>query len=79
MKEREKDVSLDKDAKENYSKHVKPLLQVSDKRTKGFNTVFGYPVEFVPIGNPHNSKVNEPMRFKLLDNGQLLSNHVVHY
>ncbi len=52
IKEREENGSLDKDAKENYSKHVKPLLQVSDKRTKGFNTVFGYPVELLLLATP---------------------------
>ncbi|NHF57787.1 DUF4198 domain-containing protein [Flavobacteriaceae bacterium TP-CH-4] len=66
-------------AKERYSKHVKALLQVDDRRSDHFKTRLGYPIEFVPLENPFDKKVGEPISFLLLRDGKPLADQTVHY
>lgn len=66
-------------AKEEYSKHVKAILQVGDEKSPHFNTVFGYPIEFVPLSNPYQIKTGDRLAFKLLLDGKPLKNQTVHY
>jgi len=66
-------------ARERYSKHVKALLQVGDRRTSQFETEFGYPIEFIPLQNPYTRKVGDQLGFKLLWQGKPLPNQVVHF
>ncbi len=79
IKKRKEEGSYSSGAKEKYSKHVKMLFQVGDKKTDHFNTVFGYPIEFVPLNNPYELKTGESISFKLLANGKPLANQTVHY
>ena len=44
---------LEQDAVESYQKHVKAIYQVGDEKTTDWNTVLGYPIEFVPLANPY--------------------------
>jgi len=74
---KEKDI-LDQDAVEKYSKHVKAIFQVGDQRTKDWATVLGYPIEFVPMSNPYHLHEGEPLRVKLLRNGEPLANQLVY-
>jgi len=39
----------DKKALEKYSKHVKAILQVDQKRSDNFSTELNYPIEFIPL------------------------------
>lgn len=66
-------------AKERYSKHVKALLQVTEKRTSHFNTRLGYPIEFVPKENPYDLSVGDPFTLTLLLDGKAVADQVVHY
>lgn len=66
-------------AREKYAKHVKALLQVSDKKTDHFNTVLGYPIEFVPNNNPYVLSKGDKLSFRLLKEGKPLANQMVHY
>ncbi len=66
-------------ARERYSKHVKALLQVDAKRSGHFKTRLGYPIEFVPLENPFDKKVGEPISFLLLRDGKPLADQTVHY
>lgn len=79
IEKRREDGSYDSGAKEKYSKHVKMLFQVGDKKTNHFATVFGFPIEFVPLNNPYELKMGESISFKLLSNGKPLANQTVHY
>ena len=65
--------------REKYSKHVKAILQVADRRTKHFETKLGYPMEFIPLNNPYELSINDQISFKLLSRGKPLSNQIVHY
>ena len=69
---------MDQDAVEKYSKHVKTVFQVGDKRTDDWSTILGYPIEFVPMSNPYTSKQGDELSFKLLWQGQPLANQLVY-
>lgn len=66
-------------AREKYSKHVKALFQVSGKRTNDFDTVLGYPIEFIPLNNPYKLSKGDMLSLKLLKEGEPLTNQTVHY
>ncbi|MCD6564978.1 MAG: DUF4198 domain-containing protein [Bacteroidales bacterium] len=66
-------------AREKYSKHVKALFQVSGKRTNNFNTVLGYPVEFIPVNNPYDLSKGDKLSLRLLKEGKPLTNQMVHF
>ena len=44
---------MNEDAAELYSKHVKTVFQVGQRRSEGFKTKLGYPIEIVPLQNPY--------------------------
>lgn len=69
----------DSSARERYSKHVKAILQVSDKQTSHFKTEFGYPIEFIPLQNPYELTLGDKISFRLLSGGKPLSDQIVHY
>lgn len=74
---KEKDI-LDQDAVEKYAKHVKAIFQVGDQRTNDWQTVLGYPIEFVPQSNPYHLHDGEPLKVQLLRNGKPLANQLVY-
>jgi hypothetical protein len=70
--------TLDQDAVEKYSKHVKTIFQVGDKLTQDWLTPMGYPIEFVPMSNPYDLHPGHAMSFQLLWQGQPLANQLVY-
>lgn len=79
IKERKADGSFNSGAREKYSKHVKALFQVGDKRTEEYGTVFGFPIEFVAKTNPYTVNAGESLSFQLLRDGKPLPNHICHF
>lgn len=75
---RKKNNLEDNDAIEKYSKHVKTIFQVGDKRTDDWNTVLGYPIEFVPLENPYQANVEKEIQVKLLWKGKPLAEQLVY-
>jgi uncharacterized GH25 family protein len=75
---RKENNTLDQDAVEKYSKHVKAIFQVGDQRSNDWQTNFGYPIEFVPLSNPYHLHEGEPLQVQLLRNGQPLANQLVY-
>ncbi len=69
----------DRPAREKYSKHVKALLQVSEKRTDHYSEEFGYPIEFMPLENPYELSVGDKLSFQLLVNGTPIAGQTVHF
>lgn len=67
------------DAKERYSKHVKAIVQVGDRRSNDFATVLGYPAEIVPVDNPYSVKIGGTLTVKALVDGKPLPNALVLY
>ncbi len=79
LEERKEESVHNSGAREKYSKHVKMLFQVGDKKSEQYKTVFGFPIEFVPMDNPYNAKAGERISFQLLSGGEPLANQIVHF
>ncbi len=75
---REENDKLEEDAVEKYSKHVKTVFQVGDKRTDDWKTNLGYPIEFIPLQNPYNIHSGEALNARLLWQGEPLANQLVY-
>ncbi|MEM1122278.1 MAG: DUF4198 domain-containing protein [Bacteroidota bacterium] len=75
---RKQNDALDKAANERYSKHVKTIFQVGERKTDDWQTVLDYPIEFVPMTNPYTAKKGGELSCKLLWKGQPLPNHLVY-
>ena len=75
---RKKNNTLDQDAVERYSKHVKTIFQVGDKKTDDWKTELGYPIEFVPLSNPYDLHSGDSFEAKLLWQGKPLANQLVY-
>ena len=78
LEQRKKDGKEGESANEKYSKHVKVIFQVGDRKTNDWNTNLGYPIEFIPQSNPYDLKINENIIFQLLRGGKPLSNQLVY-
>jgi uncharacterized GH25 family protein len=74
---RRKNGELDRPARERYSKHVKALVQVGDRRTSGYQTELGYPAELIPLDNPYILKAAGVLRVRAVVDGQPLTNQLV--
>ncbi|WP_299522358.1 DUF4198 domain-containing protein [Winogradskyella sp.] len=69
---------LDKDAIESYQKHVKAIYQVGEVKTSDWNTVLGYPIEFVPQENPYDKYTGDRLKVQLLLDGKPLAQQLVY-
>ena len=69
--------TLDQAANEKYSKHVKTIFQVGDKRTDDWKVNLGYPIEFIPLSNPYELEEGDTLRVKLIRNGRPLINQLI--
>ncbi len=78
LKWRKENNALDKDAIEQYSKHVKTIFQVGDHTTSDYKTSLGYPLEFIPLENPYEMHPGHDLKIKLLWQGQPLTNQLVY-
>lgn len=75
---RKQNNTVEDDAIEKYSKHVKAIFQVGDQKTDDWKAILGYPIEFVPLQNPYGLKPGGKLDVKLLSKGQALSNQLVY-
>ncbi|MET1259899.1 DUF4198 domain-containing protein [Flagellimonas sp. DF-77] len=78
LEQRKNNNTLDQDAIERYSKHVKTLFQVGDQLSDDWKTVLGYPIEFVPQGNPYDLHPGHSLKVTLLLEGQPLADQLVY-
>lgn len=74
---RRKNGQMHRDATERYSKHIKALIQVGQKRDGAFATILGYPAELVPLDNPYLIKAGGSVRFRALVDGKPAVNQLV--
>ena len=79
IKQRKESGIYDQPAREEYSKHVKAVLQAGKKNTDHYGAKLDYPIEFVPEKNPYSIKVGKTLPFRLYRKGKALSDQVVHY
>jgi len=78
QEDREKSGEVLKPARKKYSKHVKAIFQVGNKLSDDFNTVLGYPTEFIPMTNPYSLKVGDDISMKLLIHGKPMAGEMVY-
>ncbi len=62
--------TLDRAVKERYAKHVKAVFRAARAGGEGWSTVFGYPVEIVPLADPYTLKRGDTLRVRLLVAGR---------
>ncbi|UCG86761.1 MAG: DUF4198 domain-containing protein [Gemmatimonadota bacterium] len=77
LEARRQDNELDKDVWERYSKHVKAVLQVGDRRDAFYLTPLGYPAEIVPLVNPYDLHAGDEISVLCLLKGQPVANQLV--
>ena len=77
LKQRALDGELNEGAWEQYSKHVKAIFQVGDRRSGGLDVVLGYPAELVPLGNPYETAVGGELGFRALVDGKPVAGQLV--
>lgn len=75
---RSENAAMGNAAVEKYSKHVKTIFQVGDKKTDDWQKEMGYPIEFIPLENPYELNTGDSLKFKLLYNGKPLANQLVY-
>jgi len=77
LAQRALDRELDVGVWERYSKHVKAVFQVGDRRTGGLDVVLGYPAELLPLTNPYELSVGDEMAVRAMVYGQSVSRQLV--
>lgn len=66
-----------KTVRERYSKHVRTIVQVGDKRTDDFAKPLGYPVEIMLDSNPYSLRFGDKVSFRVLYKGKPVANQIV--
>lgn len=74
---RKKKGEMGKDATERYSKHIKAILQVGNRRDGDFSTILGYPAELIPLDNPYSVKAGGSMRVRSMVDGKPAGNQLI--
>jgi len=74
---RRKNNELQMPARERYSKHVKAIVQVGDRRTDTYTIALGYPAELIPLDNPYALRRGGTLRVRALVEGQPVANQFV--
>jgi hypothetical protein len=78
LEARKKNNELGKDARELYSKHVKTIFQVGEKRSESYKTKLGYPIEIVPLQNPYSLAEGDVLEVLILRDGKPVANQLVY-
>ncbi len=78
LEARKKSGEINQPARELYSKHVKTVIQVGDKRTDSFNINLDYPIEIILSQNPYTIKKGDELGFQVLRDGKPVVNQLVY-
>ncbi len=62
---------------ERYSRYLKSLLQVGDKRTNVYKKSLGMKLEIMPLENPYAKKVGDKIKFQIFFDGKPLADRTV--
>lgn len=60
--------------RERYSKHVRTVIQVGDRKSDAYATTLGYPVEIILDQNPYKRKFGDNISFRVLYAGEPVAN-----
>lgn len=74
---RRKKGEMRKGATERYSKHIKAILQVGNKRDGAYSTILGYPAELIPLDNPYSVKAGGMIRVRSMVDGKPAANQLI--
>ena len=74
---RKKNNELGKDSRERYSKHVRAIFQVGDRRSDDYKALLNYPVEIIPQQNPYSLRPGQTISVLCLLEGRPLVNQFV--
>lgn len=74
---RRKKGEMRKEATERYSKHIKAILQVGNKRGGAYSTILGYPAELIPLDNPYSVKAGGMIRVRSMVDGKPAPNQLI--
>lgn len=75
--EREKLGERQKEGRERYSRYIKSLLQVGDKRDSTYKKQLGMKLEITPLENPYSKKVGDSLKFQVTFDGKPLADRTV--
>jgi uncharacterized GH25 family protein len=73
--EKEKPTS---NVRERYSKHIRTVVQVGDKKTDSYSEQLGYPVEIILQQNPYDLRFGDTIGFQVLYKGEPASGQLAH-
>jgi uncharacterized GH25 family protein len=62
--------------RERYSKHVRALVQVGERRSDDFGKALGFPVEILFDQNPYSLKFGQEVSFRVLYKGRPVANQL---
>jgi uncharacterized GH25 family protein len=74
---RKKSGALNRNATERYSKHIKAIVQVGDRRTGDYSVVLGYPAELVPLDNPYLLRPGSMLKVRAMVDGHAAPNQLI--
>lgn len=75
--EREKLGERKKQGSERYSRFIKSLLQVGERRDATYKKRLGTKLEILPLENPYTKKVGDNLNFQILFDGKPLAGRTV--
>jgi len=70
--ERERLGESSEEGRERYSRFIKSLLQVGDKRDETYNKIVGLKLEITPLENPYSKRLGDELAFQVLFDGKPL-------
>lgn len=65
------------EVRERYSKHVRTVIQVGDKKTAAYAKPLNYPVEILLDQNPYDLRFGDDLSFRVLVNGEPAAHQIV--
>lgn len=66
-----------KEGRERYSRFIKALMQVGDKRDETYKRVLGLKLEITPLENPYSKEIGDELKFQVLFDGKPLAGKTV--
>ena len=78
LEARKQNGKLGDKARERYSKHVKAVYQVGDKRTDAYQHRLDYPIEIVPLTNPYELGKGDTFSALVLRAGKPVTGQLVY-
>ena len=75
--ERAKQGESQKEGRERYSRYIKTLLQVGEKRDKTFKEKTGLKLDITPLENPYSKKPGDTLVFQVRFDGKPLADRTI--